>query len=586
MDASSEGLGACLLQNSQPVAYASRTLNSAERNYAQIEKEMLAISWGCVKFHDYVYGAEGVVVETDHKPLENLFKKPLASAPPRIQRMMLRVQKYDLKVMYKPGREMFIADTLSRAATGHSSSEEDEYEVHVLDQMPISDDKLKQFVEETAKDPVLQQLGQYVMSGWPDSKQEVKPDCQTYWAFREEISLCDGLLLKADRLIVPSSLRRDMLTQIHRSHLGIEKCRQRARDVLFWPGMNGEISDMVSKCPICLENRSAQQKEPLLQHEMPSRPWQKLGSDLFELNGKAYILLIDYYSKYTEYTELENTRSATVIKWLKEQFARHGIPDILVSDNGPQYSSSDFADFANCYGFKHVTSSPTYAQSNGMAERAVQTLKNILKKAAQAGEDPYIAVLEWRNTPIENIGTPTQLLMGRRTKTPLPTVPTLLKPQRMPDNTTERIQERHQDQAQYYNRSAKRLPPVTTGDVVRMKTKDGWTPAVVTGHADKPRSYTVNKQGRQYRRNRRDLLLTREPHPPQMVQPFSTPDIVLKDPDPYVPCATMAPPPTHNESATTVTSSSPTSITSTATPRVSRVSGRVINKPLRFKSPE
>lgn len=250
VDASSAGLEACLLQNKQPVAYASRSLNSAEKNYAQIEKEMLAIAWGCIKFHDYINGRSDVVVETDHKPLESLFRKTLVSAQPRIQRMMLRVQKYDLKVMYHPGKELYIADTLS-CAVGEPEAETDEYEVHAVDNMPIGDQKLHEFVEETDRDPGLQTLKKHVVSGWPETKSEVPSEISAYWSYRDEISVCDGLLLKSERLIVPTSLRSEMLRQIHRSHLGIVKCRQRARDVLFWPQMNAEISQLILKCPIC-----------------------------------------------------------------------------------------------------------------------------------------------------------------------------------------------------------------------------------------------------------------------------------------------------------------------------------------------
>lgn len=581
VDASSHGLGACVIQEGRPVAYASRSLNKAEKNYAQLEKEMLAIAWGCSRLHDYVYGSHHVTVFTDHKPLESLYQKSLASAPPRCQRMMLRTQRYDIQVVYKPGKELFIADTLSRAPVSEPDSKEDEYEVHVVDSMPISDDKLKHFMEETASDPGLQKLIQYVMAGWPDTKQEVDTDCQPYWTYRDEISICDGLLLKNNRLVVPSRLRKEMLRQVHQSHLGIEKCRQRARDLLFWPGMNGEISEMVSNCPTCLQNRPAQQKEPLLQHEMPSRPWQKLATDLFELDGQAYILLVDYYSKYTEYTNLQNTKSETVVQWLKEQFARHGIPDVLVSDNGPQYISTDFTAFTKSYGFRHDTSSPTYPQSNGMAERTVQTLKNILKKVAQTGQDPHLAVLEWRNTPIGNIGTPTQLLMGRRTKTTLPSAPVLLKPQKLPENTTERLLEKHENQAQYYNRSTKPLPLLKPGEVVRMRTQDGWTPAQVKCHAGKPRSYVVKKHGRDYRRNRRDLMRTKEsvlPVPPD-IEAVPEPTVLMNQASQQTQQTPVeAHPQSHHK---TVDITNPPDITP-----VSRVSGRAIRKPLRFRSPE
>ena len=123
VDSSSYGLGACVMQEGKPVAYASRSLNDAERNYSQLEKEMLAITWVCGKFHDYIYGVPGVLLESDHKPLESLFQKPLVTAPQRIQRMMLRVQKYDLHVRYRPGKEMFIADTLSRAPANDADSD-------------------------------------------------------------------------------------------------------------------------------------------------------------------------------------------------------------------------------------------------------------------------------------------------------------------------------------------------------------------------------------------------------------------------------------------------------------------------------
>ena len=163
--------------------------------------------------------------------------------------MMLRLQRYDLQVEYEPGKNLFIADTLSRApqvTNETTANKRDEFEVLTLENLPVSEVKFEQFKDATRKDLTLQKLKTTVISGWPERKSQVDPELREYWNIKEEISVCDDLL-KNDKLIAPSSLREDMLSQIHSSHLGIEKCKRRARDVLFWPRMNQQIADMVSK---------------------------------------------------------------------------------------------------------------------------------------------------------------------------------------------------------------------------------------------------------------------------------------------------------------------------------------------------
>lgn len=146
----------------------------------------------------------------------------------------------------------------------------------------------------------------------------------------------DGVLFKGEWLIVPASMRADMLKRIHESHLGIESCRRRARDVLFWPGMSQSITEMVNNCDVCNTYQKRQTKEPLHPHSVPERPWQKIGVDLFTFDQQEYLLLVDYHSKFIEVEWLRtDTRSTTVITHLKSQFARHGIPETVISDNGP-----------------------------------------------------------------------------------------------------------------------------------------------------------------------------------------------------------------------------------------------------------
>ncbi|XP_021374484.1 uncharacterized protein K02A2.6-like [Mizuhopecten yessoensis] len=198
-----------------------------------------------------------------------------------------------------------------------------------------------------------------------------------------------------------------------------------------------------------------------------------------------------------------DTRSETVITHCKSQFARHGIPDILISDNGPQYACDVFRRFAKTYGFEHRTSSPTFPQSNGMAEKSVQTAKRLLKKAAQSGRDPYLALLDLRNTPRSSkIGSPAQRLYGRRTRTLLPTSTNLLVPKVM-TKVTENLKLKRQEQKFYYDRGSHELPPLDLGENVRIRQRNNWQPGRVVGFDQNPRSVMVQSKGKTYRRNRK-----------------------------------------------------------------------------------
>ena len=209
VDASKSGLGAVLLQELKPVAYASRALTENEQRYTQIEKEMLAIVFGAERFHQYIYGRE-VDVQSDHKPLEVIMKKPLSSAPARIQRLLMRLQKYQVNVQYKPGKEMYIADALSRAYLPVTSSPDKDIEaqVHmVISNLPVSKEKLEEFRKETTNDVTLTKLIETVLNGWPETMSQAAQEIRVYWNFREEISVVNGVLYKGERLIVPAAMR-------------------------------------------------------------------------------------------------------------------------------------------------------------------------------------------------------------------------------------------------------------------------------------------------------------------------------------------------------------------------------------------
>ena len=350
-DASKSGLGATLEQKHGdkwcPVAFASRALTQAEYNYCPIEKETLSVLFGCEKFHEFVYG-QLFEVENYHQPLKSIFNKPISKAPPCIQRFLLRLYRYDFTLNYTPGKNMVVSDTLSRAYLKDQKPEipdaEMNYMIHsVISSLPISDEKLKQFQTETSKDETLRTLHKYVMNGWPKNKNDINPTTMPYFNIRDEISVVNGLALKGERIIVPLSMRKEMKQIIHSGHQGIEKCKARAREALYWPGMSAEIADIVSACSTCQEHRNYQQCEELLKHEVPREPWIKVGADLFTLKRKNYLLVVDYFSKFREISLLADTSSPTIITHMKSIFARHGIPKLVVSDN--QLDTKEFKNF-------------------------------------------------------------------------------------------------------------------------------------------------------------------------------------------------------------------------------------------------
>lgn len=323
VDASKFGLGATLMQDGKPIAFASKSLTQSEINNAQIEKEMFAILFGCKHFHQFVYGRL-VHIETDHKPLVSIMSKPLHVAPPRLQRMMLQLQRYDLILHHLPGKSIPVADTLSRNFQPHTYpklSEGMDVHVHtVLKSIPISDCKLEQVRNATVKDPQLVMLKQIILAGWPECRKSCPPLVLDYWNHRDELTYTNGLILKGTKIVIPKDLRSEMLDRIHSGHMGIEKCLSRARDILFWPKMSTDVTELVSTCPVCLEFRNSNPKEPLVPHDIPDYPWQNVATDLFTLNGQDYIVVVDYFSRYFEFERLNSTTSDAVITKLKNIF--------------------------------------------------------------------------------------------------------------------------------------------------------------------------------------------------------------------------------------------------------------------------
>ena len=519
VDSSTVGLGAALIQQGKPIAFASKALTPAESRYANIERELLAVVFGLEKFHVYVYG-QPLVVYSDHKPLESIQFKQLSKAPPRLQRMLLRIQPYDINLRYRPGKDMVYADYLSRVSPSPGQEIVLEQAIHTIQ---ISTNQLDKIRNATNADADLCALREQCIIGWPDHAKSVPKLIRNYWSMKDFISIEDGILFAGNRIIMPTSMRDEYLTRIHAHHLGITKCQLRAKECLYWPSMLTDIEQVVRDCHFCLQNAKSQISEPMHAHCLPSQPWEIVSSDLFELDGNMYIIVVDHYSKMPFVRVLKGSTTTEVIKFCRDLFAVHGIPITLLSDNGPQYSSGEFHRFVEEWDFKHVTSSPRYPQSNGFIERMIGTIKPILKKAKQSGNDPQIALLCLRGTPLDSkTASPAELLYGRKIRTNLP-AKNMYKSR--DGDMHDWLSKRSEAATTRYNETAgSELPELLPGMKVLLQEPDksSWTPGTVIEKCQEPRSYVVSTpNGSRLRRNRK--FLKELSTPAANALPFNTP---------------------------------------------------------------
>ena len=306
-------------------------MTEAERNYAQIEKELLSIVFGFQRYHTYLYARpDKVKVQTDHKPLLAITKKALGAAPKRLQRMLLRLQRYNFELHWVPGRDLILADALSRAVAADtatvSSGDDDDIAALSTDaeqmgdlRMVASQRTVNALRAAAADDPVYQRLKRQIIAGWPDSQDDVTSDLKPYFTFADELAVSGDLVFKGQRVIVPLGYRQAIPERLHSTHIGMNSCIRRARETCFYPGMTADIKRMISACPVCVRLQTESQKEPLLPHETPSRIWEKVGVDIFTFRGHDYLITVDYLSNYFEIDRLTSKKIPAVIYILKQQ---------------------------------------------------------------------------------------------------------------------------------------------------------------------------------------------------------------------------------------------------------------------------
>ena len=425
-DAGPTGLGAVLLQCQddqwRPIAYASRCLSDVEGRYSQTEKEALALVWACERFNLYVYGRE-FELETDHKPLEVIYgrtSKPSA----RIERWVLRLQGYDYKVVYRPGNTN-IADCLSRL-NNRSNKDESGEQVDVVrfvakESEPVAMD-IKDIEIESSKDEELECVRQYIQNGnWNDCK------LVAYSAIKHELCCIGQIIMRGNRIVIPKTLRGNVLKLAHEGHQGITKTKFRLRSKVWWPKMDSDAEKVCKSCHGCQVVGPYSPPEPMQRSEPPTGPWQDLAIDLLGPlpSGENVLVVVDYFSRFYEIAVMRSTTTRKIIEAVSPMIARHGVPFSIKSDNGPQFVSGEFAEFLKEFGIEHRRSPPLWPQANGEVEAQNRSLLKTMKVAQAEGKDLKQELLKfllaYRSTPQVTTGqSPAKLMFGRELKTKLP----------------------------------------------------------------------------------------------------------------------------------------------------------------------
>lgn len=506
VDASPYGIGTMISQDGKPIEFASASLNTTQQRYNHIEKELLALVYGCERFHYYLYGCS-FTLETDHRPLLGLLKKPLEDMSPRIQRLAYRLLRYQFTLQHVPGKNLKIPDTLSREPLPEMiDTNYLDNNLRVFTVISTSKENADRLKKAISQDAILQKVKEYVVQGWPEHKKSVQLDIRKYWDIKNDIFLHQDVLFYRNRLIIPNTLREELLNIIHQSHQGVISCKKRAQEAIYYPGMTRDIEKMVLSCVTCQQYSKSNVREPLIPHPVPTLPWQKIGMDFMALGPLNFIVIVDYYSKFIVINKLISKTADSVVSTLKNIFAIHGLPEEIFSDNGPPFNSKEFYSFARRYNIQLNTSSPHYPRSNGMIERSIQTIKGMLIKAYQSKEDPFLTVLNYNSTPKQNLPAPSTMLMGRRLRTTLPVGVQTLKPMFSTNKFKTELYTKQNVQKTYYDRGTKKLCDLKENQpvLIQNKTRE-WRPGVVINKSG-PNDYIIKSEDDvQYRRNRHHL---------------------------------------------------------------------------------
>ena len=371
-----------------PIAFVSKSLTGAEQRYSNIECKALGILHGLERFHHYCFGSE-VLVITDHKLLVSIFKKDVATLSQRNQHILLKIHQYRAQIIYKPGPDIFIADWLLR----HNHAEGRDQPIKGMelwvDIIQTATDmpeylSMTELQQASSQDNHLQKLKHFIITGWPNSKDEISTELKLYWSNRDELVVIGGVILKGRCIIIPNSLRQQVLDQLYTNHIGIEKMKLLACKCVYWHSINADIEKYIIQCATCLVFQKMQPKEKIIHHDVPLRPWEAVGADIFHFNNINYLCVVDYNSKFPIFRKLQGLLAEHLINAVTAIFSKYGIMQKIMSDTGTNFVSEKFRHFCKSINVEQAVSLAYHHQSNRQVEACIKFIKQTFKKCTES----------------------------------------------------------------------------------------------------------------------------------------------------------------------------------------------------------
>lgn len=348
-------------------------------------------------------------------------KKGTPVAVGRLQRWAIFLAMYNYEFVFRKGSKMGNADALSRLPLAETNNIEPE-NIHIVSESNAMNNA--EIAKYTHTDEILKEVFLYVKDGWPNKCENEKLKC--YHAKRCELSIDENCLYFRDRVVMPSKQRDKILDLFHETHLGIQKMKQSARRYVWWPTIDRDIGEFVKQCESCQFNQCSPSAVPLTSWKKTTRFFERVHGDLFHFHGVEYLIIVDTYSRWIDAKRMSSTKANAVINALRSIFAYFGLPESLVSDNGPPFASNEFLSFCKNNGIKCLKSPAYHPESNGWAECAVRIIKEDLKKMILGDKHKPIELqlqqflFKYRNTAVTSTNeSPSERMFIYRPKTTL-----------------------------------------------------------------------------------------------------------------------------------------------------------------------